>query len=56
MIAVSIIGPLCGAKLVEDIGFSCQREFCDASVIGNTEAGGVLTWSLNREVISLAQT
>ena len=54
-VAVLILGLSRGAKISEDSGFSCQKEFCEAGVIGNKEAGGILTRVLKREVISLTQ-
>ena len=45
-INVSILGLSCTAELVEDTGFYCQRESCQATVIKNAEARVILTWVL----------
>ena len=52
---MSIFGLFRGAKLVEDIQFSCRRKICQASVAENPDVGSTLTWVLKREVISLTK-
>ena len=54
-IAMSILGLLRTSETVNNSRFGCEGLF-QAIVIGNTKTGGVLTWVLQREVISFVQT